>query len=89
MTNIGSDTVSVINTATEKVVATIPVGQYPADVAITPDGSHAYVTNLRFVPSRGTPAPNRTPAAASETPTTAPPNLLDCVGRLLKLNVQC
>jgi YVTN family beta-propeller protein len=27
------------------VVATIPVGRGPVDVAITPDGARAYVTN--------------------------------------------
>src|SRR5260370_5301340 len=37
--------VSVIDTSTYSVVATIPVGQYPAGVAITPNGAFAYVTN--------------------------------------------
>src|SRR5712664_228295 len=37
--------VSVIDTATYRVVATIPVGQYPAGVAITPNGAFAYVAN--------------------------------------------
>ena len=37
--------VSVIDTATNTVVATIPVGVAPNGVAITPDGSRAYVTN--------------------------------------------
>jgi YVTN family beta-propeller protein len=36
----------VIDTASNNVVATIPVGQSPTAVAITPDGTHAYVTNL-------------------------------------------
>ena len=42
------DTVSVIDTATNTVVATIqlPVGTGPLCVAVTPDGKHAYVTNL-------------------------------------------
>ena len=43
-----SNTVSVIDTATNTVVATVPVGSVPAGVAVTPDGKHAYVTN--FVP---------------------------------------
>ena len=34
--NFGSDTVSVIDTATNTVVATIPVGLNPFGVAITP-----------------------------------------------------
>jgi YVTN family beta-propeller protein len=37
--------VSVIDTARNKVVATIPVGWYPSGVATTPDGTHAYVAN--------------------------------------------
>src|SRR5207245_1035403 len=37
-------TVSVIDTATNTVVATIPVGLDPFGVAITPDGTRAYVT---------------------------------------------
>jgi YVTN family beta-propeller protein len=41
----GSSTVSVIDTATRAVVATIPVGFEPAAVAILPDGSRAYVAN--------------------------------------------
>jgi YVTN family beta-propeller protein len=41
----GSDNVSVIDTDTQKVLATIPVGEYPDGVAITSDGSQAYVTN--------------------------------------------
>ena len=38
-------TVSVIDTATNMVVATIPVGEYPFGIAVTPDGKHAYVAN--------------------------------------------
>jgi YVTN family beta-propeller protein len=46
--NSGDNTVSVINTATNTVVATIPVGPAganPFGVAFTPDGTLAYVTN--------------------------------------------
>ena len=43
--NYGSNNVSVINTLTNLVVATITVGSGPIGVAITPDGSHVYVTN--------------------------------------------
>jgi len=39
-------TVSVIDTATNTVVETIPVGAFPFGVAITPDGTRAYVTGL-------------------------------------------
>src|SRR5436309_688383 len=38
VTDEGSHTVSVIDTATNTVVATIPVGVGPVGVAITPDG---------------------------------------------------
>ncbi|MFC5881829.1 beta-propeller fold lactonase family protein, partial [Streptomyces virginiae] len=35
----------VINTATNTVVATVPVGDAPQGVAVSPDGTRAYVTN--------------------------------------------
>jgi YVTN family beta-propeller protein len=38
--------VSVIDTATNTVVATVPVGGVPIGVAVTPDGKHAYVANF-------------------------------------------
>src|SRR5262249_15558876 len=44
VTNSGSGAVLVIDTATNTVVATVPVGLGPDGVAITPDGTHAYVT---------------------------------------------
>jgi YVTN family beta-propeller protein len=43
--NSGSDTVSVIATDKNRVVATIPVGVSPFAVAVTLDGKRAYVTN--------------------------------------------
>lgn len=45
VTNGGSASVSVINTATNTVSSTIPVGISPFGVAITPDGEYVYVTN--------------------------------------------
>ena len=45
VSNAGSDTVSVINPSTNRVIATIPAGIRPSGVAITPDGVRAYVTN--------------------------------------------
>jgi YVTN family beta-propeller protein len=45
ISNSGSNTVSVINTATNTVVATVSVGANPFGVAVTPDGSRVYVTN--------------------------------------------
>jgi len=44
--NRGSTTVSVIDTASNGVVATIPVGLDPYTVAVDPTGSHVYVTNF-------------------------------------------
>ena len=41
----GSNTVSVINTATNTVVATIPVGSVPQLLAVSPDGTRVYVPN--------------------------------------------
>ncbi len=40
-----TSTVSVIDTASNKVVATIPDGVYPWGLAITPDGSRVYVAD--------------------------------------------
>src|SRR5262249_6044593 len=55
VTNFTSNTVSVIDTATNTVVATVPVGNSPREVAITPDGTHAYVANsFLFFPDTGT-----------------------------------
>jgi YVTN family beta-propeller protein len=43
--NFGSNTVSVIDTATNKVAATVPVGTNPTGVAVNPNGQLAYVAN--------------------------------------------
>jgi gliding motility-associated-like protein len=43
--NSGSDNVSVINTLTHTVVATIPIANQPWATAISPDGKHAYVVS--------------------------------------------
>src|SRR6266404_2960716 len=45
ITNNASATVSVIDTATNTVTATIHVGSNPLGVAVSPDGSKVYVTN--------------------------------------------
>ena len=45
ISNQGSNSVSVINTATNAVVATVGVGTNPSGVAVTPDGTRAYVAN--------------------------------------------
>src|SRR6267142_1574658 len=51
VTNL-SGTVSVIDTTTNTVVVTIPVGIFPTGIAITPDGTRAYVVN-QFVTNQG------------------------------------
>lgn len=45
VTNSGSNNVSVIDTSTNTVTATIAVGNVPQGVAISPDGTRAYVPN--------------------------------------------
>ena len=45
--NADDNTVSVIDTATKTVVATIAVGDEPQGVAFAPDGATAYVTNIK------------------------------------------
>src|SRR5262249_20227044 len=44
-TNSGDNTVSVIDTTSNTVTATITVGNSPFGVAVTPDGSTVYVAN--------------------------------------------
>ena len=43
--NLGSDNVSVLDSRTNTVIGTIPVGDGPSAMAIAPDGSRAYVVN--------------------------------------------
>ena len=45
ITNLDASTVSVIDTTSNTVTATIPVGSGPLGVAVTPDGSTVYVAN--------------------------------------------
>jgi YVTN family beta-propeller protein len=49
--NSGSDSVSVIDTATNTVIATVAVGTQPTGVAVHRDGSRVYVTNFRIIPT--------------------------------------
>lgn len=46
VTNSADNTVSIVDTATNTVTATINVGTSPLGVAITPDGTRAYIANL-------------------------------------------
>jgi len=43
--NSGNNNVSVIDTATNKVTATVNVGFQPIGIAVTPDGTKVYVVN--------------------------------------------
>ncbi|NJN66557.1 MAG: hypothetical protein HC884_07500, partial [Chloroflexaceae bacterium] len=43
--NFADDTVSVIDTSTNTVVATVAVGNTPVGVAVNPAGTRVYVTN--------------------------------------------
>ncbi|MFZ3376558.1 MAG: autotransporter domain-containing protein [Chthoniobacterales bacterium] len=43
--NVKSNTVSVIDTATDKVIGSITVGNKPLGIDVTPDGKYVYVTN--------------------------------------------
>jgi len=43
------NTVSVVNTATNSVAATVGVGWLPVDAAVTPDRSNVYVNKRRIV----------------------------------------
>jgi len=45
ITNMGSNTTSVIDIANNTVTATVPVGTSPWGVAVSPDGSKVYVAN--------------------------------------------
>jgi YVTN family beta-propeller protein len=46
VTNVTSDTMSVINTATNHVTTTIPAGHRPGTVALSPNGQRAYVASV-------------------------------------------
>jgi YVTN family beta-propeller protein len=43
--NSASDSVSVIDTASNTVIATIPDASFPQGLAVTPDGSRVYTAN--------------------------------------------
>jgi YVTN family beta-propeller protein len=46
VSNYGDDTISVINTSTNEVVATLSTGDAPKDVVLTQDRTKAYVINM-------------------------------------------
>jgi YVTN family beta-propeller protein len=45
VTNYSSSNVSVVDTASKRVVTSVPTGSSPVGVAVSPDGSKAYVAN--------------------------------------------
>lgn len=45
VTNVNYGTVTAINTATNTIIATINVGQFPGGICISPDGSKVYVAS--------------------------------------------
>src|SRR5208282_881693 len=61
--NSGGGTVSVIDTATSTVVATVQMQNFPFQIAITPDGAFAYVTEFL-----GDPAPTHQHRALAHAP---------------------
>jgi YVTN family beta-propeller protein len=48
ITNTHSNTISIINTTTNKIIATVNVGEWPYGVAVSPDGSRVYVVNAQL-----------------------------------------
>ena len=82
MANKGDSTVSRIDLATGTVTATIPVPGNPTSVAVTPDGTKAYVVQSTNCPAppEPTPPPGPTPLPTpiptpgpTPTPTPVPP----------------
>jgi YVTN family beta-propeller protein len=51
--NAGSNTVSVIDTGTKQVVATIPVGTGPNSLVATPQPNRVYVANSAYMTDAG------------------------------------
>jgi YVTN family beta-propeller protein len=45
VSNLGSNSVSVLDTANNTMVKTVLVGTSPGGVAVTPDGAYVYVSN--------------------------------------------
>lgn len=65
--------VSVVSTATNQVLGTLPVGSGPIDVAFSPDGREAYITDYGvLVPGAVTVIDTTTLAETTLTPATAP-----------------
>src|SRR3972149_5693129 len=79
VTNAGSGSVSVINTATNTVITTIPVGLTPEQVAVTPNGLFAYVANsgsnnVSVIPPASNTAPAPVPVGSGPAGVAITPN---------------
>jgi len=72
--NSGGGTVSVIDTATSTVVATVQMQNFPFQIAITPDGAFAYVTEFL-----GDPAPTHQHRALAHAPQQTTPVLMEVI----------
>ena len=72
--NSGGGTVSVIDTATSTVIATVQMQNFPFQIAITPDGAFAYVTEFL-----GDPTPTHQHRALAHAPQQAAPVLLEVI----------
>ncbi|MER6075701.1 YncE family protein [Streptomyces sp. NPDC001817] len=51
--NFASDSLSVVDTESGTVTATVPVGDQPAQVVLSPDGRYAYVVNTGEISTAG------------------------------------
>jgi YVTN family beta-propeller protein len=67
VTNVISNTVSVIDTATDTVIKTIAVGDGPEGVAVNPDNTRAYVANSNADTGEGNPDTVSVISVASNT----------------------
>jgi YVTN family beta-propeller protein/VCBS repeat-containing protein len=77
VTNHSSNNVSVIDTATNIVIATIPIAQGPEGVAATPDGTRVYVASISDIVSVIDTATNTVTATIDLSPD---PNTVEVLG---------
>jgi YVTN family beta-propeller protein len=80
ITNADSNSVSVVNLATNTVTETLTVGAGPYGVAVTPSGAYVYisndVSNTVWAISTGASGGNKSPTTVGEFPTSATPSLV-------------
>jgi YVTN family beta-propeller protein len=46
VTSAGTNTLKIVDLATNAVIESIPLNNYPFEIAVSPDGTRAYVTNI-------------------------------------------